>query len=491
MHCPLRLRQTVGAACLSVSLLAGSSQALTLGEPRVLTHSASQWVVEVPLGDLGRIRPDQVQVRLAPRASWQAAGLAYVDPDAVRIGPPSEAGVVRIELNAPGGFLGLLIEWQWPRGRLQRELGLLLDPSTSSWVPRIGVPAQVWIQPGDTASQVVADYLAASGRMAQGLMALQAANPEAFVGGNVNRLRAGAVLKLPSAEVIQAIDPQQASERLAQQIEEFAQFRAEIAAQTDGTAQADAAQVATGKVQPAQRDKGDPPADRLTLSAPGSDAGSERIAQQRQAQQTADRAAELNRNIQELNRLAQSDGPGLPAPVAPPKPSRAIEQMAAHPLTPWAALGLVVMLMGWVIWRVVRKPTTPAQALAADEAVAPLRVDFDLNLPRVEELPPLPAELLRPPTPAGRATAPSVPSVGPSMGADPMAGLSLDLPSVGPSAAVPLAWPTEPWALRLALAQALWAQGLTQTALVLAREVAAQAPADVAQSARAWLDERV
>ncbi len=490
MHPPLRLRQTVGATWLSVSLLGGSALALTLGEPRVLTHTASQWVVEVPVGDLGRTRPDQIQVRLAPRPSWQAAGLAYVEPDAVRIGPPSETGVVRIELNAPGGFLGLLLELQWPRGRLQRELGLLLDPSTSVWVPRMGVPAQVWIQSGDTASQVVADYLDASGRMAQGLMALQAANPEAFVGGNVNRLRAGAVLKLPSREAIQAIDPQQASERLAEQIEEFAQYRAEIAAQTEGSAPADAAQVATGKVQPAQRDKGDPPTDRLTLSAPGGDAGSERIAQQRQAQQTADRAAELNRNIQELNRLAQSDGPGLPAPVAPPNPSPAIEQMAAHPLTPWAALGLVVLLMGWVIWRVMRKPSTPTRAMALDEAVTPLRVDFDLNLPRVEELPPLPAELLRPPTPAARAAAPSASPVGPSLGADPMAGLSLDLPQVGPSAAVPAALPTEPWALRLALAQALWTQGLTQTALVLAREVAAQAPADVAQSARAWLDER-
>lgn len=488
-----RARLTAGVVLLGASLLSGRALALTLGEPRVLSQSASQWVIEVPLGDAGRTRPDQIQARLAPRPAWLAAGLTHVDPQTVRIGASPETGAVRIELNAPGGFVDLLIELQWPRGRLQRELGLLLDASSAERVPRVSVPKQVWVQAGDTASQVVAAYLDASGSMAQGLSALQQRNPDAFVGGNVNRLRAGAVLKLPSRDAILAIDPQQASEQLAQQIEEFAQYRAEIAAQSETPGASDAAQVATGKVQPAQRDKAETPGDRLTLSAPDADPQSERIAQQRQAQQTADRAAELNRNIQALNRLAQSESDGLPAPGAGPDPtaSTVIDRLVAHPMTPWAAWGLVALLLSWVIWRAMRRTPPPPQRTVFEEGVTPLRVDFDLDLPRVDDLPPLPADLLRPPTPVTRPNAAPASSQGPGVGADPMAGLTLDLNDLGPVAAPPEPLPTDPWALRLALAQALWAQGLTQTARVLAREVAAQAPAEVAQSARAWLDERV
>ena len=66
----------------------------------------------------------------------------------------------------------------------------------------------------------------------------------------------------------------------------------------------------------------------------------------------------------------------------------------------------------------------------------------------------------------------------------PLAGLSLDLDMT------PELDQSDPHAVRWALAQALWHQGQTQTARVLAREVMNSAPAPLAQAARQWLDQR-
>jgi FimV-like protein len=416
--------------------------------------------------------------------------LQPVDPATIRINPTPQAGVILLELQAPAGFVDLLIELQWPRGRMQREVGLLLGTSTSNLVPRVGVPTRVLVQAGDSASQLVAGHLADAGSLSQGLVALQQANPDAFIGGNVNRLRAGAVLKVPTRDEVLAVDPQLASELVALQMEEYAMYREELATQS-GSAGAGSEQVATGKVQTPQRDKPETPADRLTLSAPDADGQSDRVARQLQAQKAAERAAELNRNIQELNRLAQSEGGGLPLPATDVPSSELIERLTDHPATPWAALGLVLVLVCGVLWRSLRRAPEVDSEFQPERLVTPLRVDFDLNLPREEDLPPLPPEVLQSPTPATRLRSDADKSSSDySLGADPIAGLSLDLPDPGGMLSAPLEVPTDPWDLRLALAQALWARGLSQTALVLAREVASQAPQAQAQSARDWLNER-
>ncbi len=46
--------------------------------------------------------------------------------------------------------------------------------------------------------------------MQQTMLALQELNPEAFADGNINRLRSGQVLRVPTLEEIQSIDPRDA-----------------------------------------------------------------------------------------------------------------------------------------------------------------------------------------------------------------------------------------------------------------------------------------
>ena len=59
--------------------------------------------------------------------------------------------------------------------------------------------------------------------MQQTMLALQELNPEAFADGNINRLRSGQVLRVPSLEEIQSIDPRDAVDEVARQNQEFAE----------------------------------------------------------------------------------------------------------------------------------------------------------------------------------------------------------------------------------------------------------------------------
>ena len=62
-----------------------------------------------------------------------------------------------------------------------------------------GEEQQVTVKAGDTAGKIAAAHKPADVSLDQMLVALLLSNPDAFVGGNVNRMRAGAVLDLPSS----------------------------------------------------------------------------------------------------------------------------------------------------------------------------------------------------------------------------------------------------------------------------------------------------
>jgi pilus assembly protein FimV len=59
--------------------------------------------------------------------------------------------------------------------------------------------------------------------MQQTMLALQELNPEAFANGNINGLRSGQVLRVPTLEEIQSIDPRDALDEVARQNQEFAE----------------------------------------------------------------------------------------------------------------------------------------------------------------------------------------------------------------------------------------------------------------------------
>jgi pilus assembly protein FimV len=94
---------------------------------------------------------------------------------------------------------------------------------------RSGGGEQVTVQRGDTASKIAGAHKPADVSLDQMLVALLLSNPDAFVGGNVNRMRAGAVLDLPSGAEAAAILPDEARRTVTAQSRDFGAYRQRLA----------------------------------------------------------------------------------------------------------------------------------------------------------------------------------------------------------------------------------------------------------------------
>ena len=278
-------------------------------------------------------------------------------------------------------FVDLILETQWASGRIVRDYTMLFDPANlrqnapaatvqapttpspranpktateapTPRAPRQGAPApsaaaanqstavapakgdgkqQVKVQQGDTAGKIASASKPANVSLDQMLLALLHSNPDAFMGGNVNRLRAGAVLEIPSAERAGQEPASEARQILVAQSRDFNEFRRRLAEGTPTTRIAPADRRTSGKLQAqVQEKKPAPPSpDKLTLSKGSvqSKAIEEKIAREREAKDAAVRLAELNKNITELNRLGTSTPAAAAASAG--KPS----QPAAAPST--------------------------------------------------------------------------------------------------------------------------------------------------------------
>lgn len=365
--------------------------------------------------------------------------------------------------------------------------------------------ARVQVQPGDTAGRLARDHKAERVTMEQMLLALLQQNPDAFVDGNINRLRSGSYVALPSAAEAGSIEQDAARAALQAQAEAFNAWRAGLSQRVTADDAPDATDGTRLQIPPRLPKQSDTAQDRLELTKPGN-SQEDRIALQRQAKDTAERAAELARNIAELGKIAggqatgtetSPDGVPLPTPDVP-EHGRLIDILREHPLTPVGAGVLVALLVLMSLWRtrvrsghadpLASETETGPDAASLSEPVvrSPFPVDFDLNLPRLDT--PLAED--PPVVPSMSSSTSASPAPRPESGS-PLAGLSLDLPTDLP--ADNGNFPFAPQAIdpvlqvRLDLAQALWEAGQTQTARLLAEEVAEQARGQLQSMAREWL----
>ena len=509
----------LAVACLVVW---GSwAQALTLG-PAVVNSSLGEPLrAEFPITRLSATKSQNLQVRLADDQAYAAARLeraaALEGLDVALDTRPDGRRVLVVRgqqpVNAP--FVDLLVELRWNGGRLLRDLTVLLQAQASD-KPASLPPSRLVVQAGDTAGQLARDHKAEQVSLEQMLLALLKQNPDAFIDGNVNRLRAGSLLALPSALEASSVEQDAAREALLEQAEAFDAWRAGLSQRATASDAPDAADNPRLSLPSRPRAATGSPQDRLELTKPG--AGQEdRIALQRQAQDTAERAAELARNIAELGKIAggqtgdnaPSASVPLPSPDVPPH-GRLIDILRDHPLTPIGAASLVAVLVLMSLWR-TRVRQSSSDAAVASATRSPLPVDVDLDLPRystplADDTPSVsttsrldtPAATAVPgasmtgaTSPAHQQGAPAVPR--PATGL-PFAGLSLDLTDT--PAVTGGHFPFDPGAdqpalrVRLELAQALWEAGQPHTARALAEDVAEQAHSALQQQAREWLAAR-
>ncbi len=175
------------------------------------------------------------------------------------------------------------------------------------------------VRPGDTLYRVAGRNQATGVSLDQMLVGLYRANPEAFIANNVNRLRSGSVLSVPSADEVRDVTPADMRRLITAQSVDFGAYRSRLA-QSAPLAQAqEPGRAAQGKVQASIDDRKQstaPSPDKLKLSGAAA-AASDLAAADRK--DNAARVAELSRNVEALKKLQQGTA-GVQAPAAPTPP---------------------------------------------------------------------------------------------------------------------------------------------------------------------------
>ena len=183
---------------------------------------------------------------------------------------------------------------------------------------------KVTVRAGDNASRIAARYKPADVSLEQMLVALLKSNPQAFINGNVNVIKSGAVLTLPEAQTAQSVSTGEAAQAITAQSKDFNAFRQKLAQGMPAAQVAEADRQAGGKLQARVEDRAQASQapDKLTLSkgaVQGKTPADEKLAREQEAKDDANRLAELSRNISDLNKSGLT--PTLPATAAAGTPS--------------------------------------------------------------------------------------------------------------------------------------------------------------------------
>jgi pilus assembly protein FimV len=263
-------------------------------------------------------------------------------------------------------FIDLIVSLQWPSGQLTKNYSLLL-----------GDPNQVTVRPGQTLSEIAAQMapLLDGATLDQTIMALYKANPDAFAGGSIHRLPAGAELVKPSQSLMQSITPTQASQFV------------EKANQAWVDSHGGSAKAATTKSSDIAKATNDPAVakDRLTIG-PGADSNSDQrryteeiVAQEKMLEQTRTRIVEIEKNIADLQKLLDA-AKGQSASGSNAKP----DVMKSAWVQALLLLGVVALtaLVLWLMARHARQSERRAPVHADRLDSAPLRGDENLESPR-------------------------------------------------------------------------------------------------------------
>jgi pilus assembly protein FimV len=167
----------------------------------------------------------------------------------------------------------------------------------------------VKVRTGDTASRLALQFLGPNVSLDQMMLAMLEANPDAFIQGNVNMVKAGAVLRIPEAEEATQIPRAEARKTVMAQSIEFAEYARHLA-ESPFLVDSKKSRVMSGKVttESGKTETTAPQQDKLTLSksSVASTAAETKIARDREAKDTSDQLAALNKNLKDLEALAKN-----------------------------------------------------------------------------------------------------------------------------------------------------------------------------------------
>ncbi len=369
--------KTLTAAIASAVFVTSVASAAGLGKLTVLSALGQPLRAEIELTTSAGEDPASMAVKLAPPEAFRTANIEF-NPAllSLRFAVEQRAGrqIIRVNssqpLNEP--YVDMLLELTWNNGRLVREYTFLLDPAelrttqpaqvAGAVQPRSQAPAQpaaaapspaaasdaserariaaaregaqrqaaarepaeretrYRVRRGDTLSGIATRVKPAEISLDMMLVALYRANPDAFIGNNMNRLKSGQILSVPDSDAIRGGAGQsEARGVVVAHAADFDAYRNKLAGQvatSTPSAAPQGGQSATGRVSARVEEQATPANEaqdklRLSKATPGAagapQAGTasveDTLAKQRELEQAEARVKELEKNVGELESL--------------------------------------------------------------------------------------------------------------------------------------------------------------------------------------------
>ena len=433
---------------IALLLASGGAMALGLGQIRVLSAPGEPFLAEIPIISNEPGELENARARLASSDTFARVGLQpptglvrdlqfEITTDA------QDRAVVRVTGSVPVDVaaLAFLVEVDWGQGRLVREYSALVDaPRTTAPIdapviqapralpsdsivrapqpvvapaepapaaepataappvaqaparPRPTPAASVApgeelgrVQRGQTLSQLAAGMDRGGRSLDEAMVALLRANPQAFIGGNIHRLRAGAQLRMPGAEDFGQADAAAASALVREQTAQWRQATRPALQPADaGVAATNPAPAAVPAIAPAPA----PTGARLEIAPAAAAAGSqatdsgldaggegdmlanEQLRQAREDLATRDtELQELRSRLDDLEKLQQQQArlielkdSELASAQQALATSNAASAPAAMPAWLWPGLALALVVAGLVGWWARRPRPSPIPA---------------------------------------------------------------------------------------------------------------------------------
>ncbi|MBU2885082.1 hypothetical protein KO507_04810 [Gilvimarinus agarilyticus] len=240
-------------------LVSRSVMALGLGDIKLNSSLNEPLDAHINLIDIGELDSDQIIARLADEKDFRRLGIEreffYTQLRFNVITDQSGGPFIAVTSKDPvrEPFISIVVEVRWTSGRLLREYTVLLDlpvfadeaarpveatatPLRDTSTPVKSEPVRTATEPGavsanrsnasdvygpvkanDTLWEIARDVRPGRESIQQTMLAIQRANPEAFIRGNINLLRKGQVLRIPSSQEINRMSNRQAITQVAQQ----------------------------------------------------------------------------------------------------------------------------------------------------------------------------------------------------------------------------------------------------------------------------------
>ena len=376
-------KTAIAAAATALLTLSGTSAwALSLGRITVFSALGEPLRAEIEVPEINAEESASLRTKVAQPEAFTAAGLEY-NPAMSTLQASLQRradgrAYIRLSSDRPinDPFVDMILEASWSSGRIVRDYTMLFDPpsmrkpapvtptlaqvqpapapakvtpiaeaprapaAVASSAPVTTKPAaapaatsasetRVTVKTGDTASLIAGRIKGNDVSLDQMLVAMLRSNPDAFINSNINRIRAGAVISVPTSAQASAVAAPEASRILYAQSQDFNAFRRALASSAPATTVAAADRKAGGTVESKVVETKPTAAtpDKLTLSkgAIEAKAKEEKIAKERADKEAAARAAELAKNISDLKKA----GAAVAAASAPATAAPAVKASAA------------------------------------------------------------------------------------------------------------------------------------------------------------------